>query len=75
MLTREQVQNLKVGSLVAQHLGQGRFSPARKVVSIFASGDDIHGYAYVCCYTEFGEHSRISASLKEGQSHYAIVSA
>lgn len=60
--TREEVESLKVGDEALNCFGK-----LARVTSIFARGYDIHGMAYVCYYTENGEHSQISNSMKENE--------
>jgi len=62
MPTREQVQSLKVGDFALDCFGK-----MREVVEVYGRGDDIHGKAYVCFYTEWGLSSRISNSMKEDE--------
>ena len=60
--TRDQVETLQVGDLAIDCFGE-----MRRVTGIFARGYDTNGRAYVCYYTEHGEGSSISHSMKEGQ--------
>ena len=71
-LTREQIENLKVGDVLQYHIN-GVLTKPRKVVEIHARGVSIHGHAYVCFYQEFGEHSTISGSTSENESRYQLV--
>ena len=76
--SREQVDALKVGSLIASGI-DGRFGEPRPVTRIFAKGHDVKGFLYVCGYTTFGEGAEISFSIKEGDATdarlYRIVQA
>jgi hypothetical protein len=65
--TREFVQNLAVGDLAPNCFGRWNV-----VTSIFAQGDDIHGHAYVCYYTEFGANATMSHSLTEGELNRTV---
>lgn len=80
MITHEQIKRLAVGDEIAQvsptrnslPVPESRIGPFRRIVEIFARGTDLRGREFVCCYTEFGQNSQISASLKEGEGHYVI---
>jgi len=73
-------QRVRVGAMVAAThdtahgvpLPGARWSPPRRVVEVFARRDDIHGRAFVCFYTEFGEDARISDGAKEGDCRIRI---
>lgn len=60
--TREDVENLKVGDLAPDCFGK-----MRRVTEIFARREDINGKLFVCFYTEFGERSTMSGSMKEDE--------
>lgn len=60
--TREQVQALTVGDLAPDCFGRWA-----KVTRVYGQQDDMSGKAFVCYYTEFGEHSTVSNSMKEGE--------
>jgi hypothetical protein len=69
MPTREDVLNLHVGDLAPSSFGD------RRVVEIFACGDNVHGQAYVLYYVEFGDNgSRVSHSLTEDQINRPVNS-
>jgi hypothetical protein len=70
--SRKEVEGLEVGDRVLDCFGK-----FREVTSVHARGEDIHGKAYACFYTEFGEGAHMSGSIKEdelvrtvGLSHY-----
>jgi hypothetical protein len=61
--TREDVQSLKVGDLAPDCFG--KMSP---VVRIYATGEDLHGRAYVLYYVAFGEAGgAISGAMTEDE--------
>lgn len=66
MHTRQDIDSIQIGTLLAFCLDGDTCSKPRKVVEIFARACDVHGKLFVCGYTEFGPTSRISFSLKEG---------
>lgn len=65
--TREDIWNLQVGDMAPSC-----FPEPRRVVRIYARKDDIHGKAFVCYYTEFGDGASISESAKEDEMHFSI---
>lgn len=64
---REDILNLQVGDIAPSC-----FSDPRRVTSITARRDDIHGKAFVCYYTEFGKGAQISESAKEDEMHFSV---
>jgi hypothetical protein len=62
MITREQVENLKVGDVVPNMFG----SP-QKVTKITHKGLDVNNKMFACYYQEFGEVGEMSAVMKEGE--------
>ncbi|MGO9373009.1 MAG: hypothetical protein ACLQBD_13020, partial [Syntrophobacteraceae bacterium] len=56
------IEGLKEGELAPDCFGN--WMPVTK---IFAKGTDPAGRSYVCYYTQLGQHSSISNSLKEGR--------
>lgn len=59
--TREEIQNIKVGSEVINCFGK----PAT-VTEVYAQKDDIHGKAFVCFYSD-DKGFVVSGSMKEGE--------
>lgn len=81
-VTREQVENLKVGDLVSvtfdtawgKLLPGARWSKPYPVTEIFGRGDDVKGKAFACFYRKWGsEHSTMSGSVKEGDVHVRVL--
>ncbi len=60
--SRSWIENLQIGDMAIDCFGK-----QRKVVGIFAKGNDLKGKAFVCYYTEFNHNSKISHSAKEGE--------
>lgn len=60
--TRDDILSLQVGDLAPTCFGT-----MARVVDIFGRGDDVHGRAYVCYYTEWGTNARLSHSLSEDE--------
>ncbi len=65
--TRAEIEAIKEGDLAPDCFGQWR-----RVIKIFARGDDVNGKAYICYYTEFGANASISNSLKEGEINRTV---
>ena len=80
-LTRADIARIQPGALVSTTydtahgapLPTARWSRPRRVVEVFARQDDIHGKAFVCFYTEFGDNARISGGAKEDEMHVRII--
>jgi len=82
-MTRNEVLGLRVGDAVqfcwdmvpgarAHHMA--KWSEPREVTSIFAQEvSSHHGKAYVCFYTQFGPHSTVSGSCREGEEYYRLA--
>ena len=66
--TRSEIEALKEGDRAPDCFGNWR-----RVVKIYARGDDVNGKRYVCYYTEFGPTSSISNSLKEGEINRTVA--
>lgn len=62
MFTREQVEGLRVGDFAPDPFGR-----LREVKSVDFRGNDVNGKAYVGYSVEFGLHSTITNSIKEGK--------
>jgi hypothetical protein len=72
MFTRDQVDSIQIGSMIAQGW-DGRFGKPTKVVEIFAKREDVHGKLFVCGYREYGPNAKISFSIKEGDKTDAKI--
>lgn len=59
---REDIQNFSVGQWAVNCFGELGI-----ITDIFGRGYDVNGLAYICYYTQLGEHSTISHSLKENK--------
>lgn len=75
-MNREQMFSLKVGDEIERsYIGSGHFERV-KIASIFASGitdnpsSPLHGTAYVCLYTVFGDNATMSGSIREGDERF-----
>jgi hypothetical protein len=62
MITREQVENLKVGDVVPNMFGK-----PQKVTKINHKGLDVNNKLFVHFYQEFGDDAEMSAVMKEGE--------
>lgn len=80
-LTSQDIENIVVGTVVSKTIDvnfdmsprdNARWNES-EVVEVFGRGVDILGKNFVCFYTKFGEHSRISCSAAEGDGHVRIV--
>src|SRR5437870_5348682 len=79
-MNREQIESRTVGSRLrftmdtahGKALPAARYGSAREVVEITYRGTSDKGRAYVGGYTEFGENSRISFSITEGEESYRL---
>lgn len=60
--TREEIESLQAGMGATDCFGHQRV-----ITRVFARGNNIHGKAYVCYYTQFGDTSEMSMSLREGE--------
>ena len=58
--TRQDIENLQVGDSAITPFGN-----YKEVVEITCKKEDVNGKLFVCYYTRFGGHSRISNSMKE----------
>ena len=61
MPTTEEVEAIEIGVLAPDAFGR-----IRRVERIFGRGTDIHGRAYVCYHTDFGNGSTMSNGLTAG---------
>ena len=66
MFTRQQVDSIEVGTLIAWSLDGKQFGAATPVVEIYAKAEDVAGKLFVCGYRQNGPTSTISFSIKEG---------
>jgi hypothetical protein len=64
IITAEFIQNLKNGQIVPNCFGQMKL-----VTEVFAKGiSEVDGKMFACFYQEFGSDSKMSHSIREGQS-------
>jgi hypothetical protein len=62
--TRKDIESLKVGDYAPNCFGQ-----FGKITEIYARGNNVHGKAYICYYTEWhGKDSSISESMEEDET-------
>lgn len=74
-MTRNEIENLKVGDMIqytldlrnCKALPDARWSEPKPVVEIFAVGNNVHGRAYICLYREVDANCRMSHSCTEGE--------
>jgi hypothetical protein len=66
--TRDQIESLKIGDPAPDCFGNWK-----RVIRIYARGNDVNGKAYVCYYTEFGPGASVSNSLKEGEINRTVA--
>jgi len=79
-MTRFEIENLQVGDSLESTFDiegftgklkpNARFTKPRKVVEIVTKRNDIEGKLFVVGYTQFGDTSTISFSIKEGDEMY-----
>lgn len=62
VLTREMIENIKVGDILPNYFGK-----MKPITEIHHRGNDANGKLYVYFYQKFLEDSTMSNTLKEGQ--------
>lgn len=85
-MQRAEIQNLFVGQLIrgthdtvpfsafTQLKPDARWGYVERIVSIDAVGDNIHGKAYCCFTTTYGDGASITGSIAEGEQTYRLCS-
>ncbi len=70
--TRADIEALQVGDLAPSSMSTDDPDGFEIVTEITHKGVDIHGKAFACYYTRFGEGATISTSMKEDELYRTL---